>query len=859
MSVNFGRGNTERYYKVLNDPLLNISGSHTWLVCSTFEKYETTNNQYLIATGGYQAANAYCLLQNPGNANGMQYSFNTGTVPITPGRILNAPCLNFGRRNGTSLQVGYADVGRNPDIMVSTSVTKSGASNPTGDLLIGVNASLTATSYFSGVLSWVALLNVALTDQQIKDLAGRRDTLMVDYAANVVELWDFDTAAATITGKVAGLVATRQGSNWPRDLISNPLPTDVATPFPARPGPVTDSTLLLSTLRGMPNASWLKVNANTLGSVATPLAYRVAVGGQNPTAIIEEWGGGSWDFTRSKFYIWGGGHAGYPGNEVYSFDLNNLEWARNCLPSDMTNGGSGATYNAVDGYLNAPCAVHPYDNSEFLPIIDRHVSPGSGNFNTGNEYEIIGGVNTGPYLLDVSTLDSNKVAGTTGSNAKHTDPSDIEGTQSWQNRDWLVNALGYFAELNATTGVTAYDLNAGNDVILARSRSGSGTAGNLWRTEYNDLGDATQDFITLIGLQWVSNSPQSAGGYCPRRKLFVFLNSDTSYPIAFWNLNPATRTSQIDVRINSGTGFTDFQTWYNNLKTNQNIDINKLGMQYDSKRENFIVWSGGLDIWRITPPDSGTSSGWIFEQETVSSATSPNYTVTNGILGKWKYMPGYDACIGIMDNDTNKGDVWLYKPFDWEDPGQESIIPTTPAEISLSGLDATIRSSVAIRCDAVDIGLASFPAKIKMTASIIAVPGTISLSGVPSYVNSILSVLSGVGEFLFSSVQASIIMDAGLVKGVRITLNSRSTLQPVGTVSGCVVRWWDSVSAEGAPLFIDNDATISDGVLSIDLDGATSLPVDGLGYLVISKQNGTPAEDLHFAGRVPIVDITDMG
>lgn len=94
----------------------------------------------------------------------------------------------------------------------------------------------------------------------------------------------------------------------------------------------------------------------------------------------------------------------------------------------------------------------------------------------------------------------------------------------------------------------------------------------------------------------------------------------------------------------------------------------------------------------------------------------------------------------------------------------------------------------------------------------------------------------------------------GATKGVRVTLGDGTT--PAASLSGLSVRWWDGVPA-GAPDFEANSLTTdAQGLLEIDIDSATSLNLDDLGYLLVYKTGAAPADDLIAAGRTAVVDIS---
>lgn len=95
---------------------------------------------------------------------------------------------------------------------------------------------------------------------------------------------------------------------------------------------------------------------------------------------------------------------------------------------------------------------------------------------------------------------------------------------------------------------------------------------------------------------------------------------------------------------------------------------------------------------------------------------------------------------------------------------------------------------------------------------------------------------------------------APAVNGVTVTLYDGITAQ--ASVTGITARWWDSPTAEGAPLLkTDTASTDASGVLTLDLDAVTSLAVGAEGYLSLYKAGATAQDDLHFAGRLTVSDV----
>lgn len=95
------------------------------------------------------------------------------------------------------------------------------------------------------------------------------------------------------------------------------------------------------------------------------------------------------------------------------------------------------------------------------------------------------------------------------------------------------------------------------------------------------------------------------------------------------------------------------------------------------------------------------------------------------------------------------------------------------------------------------------------------------------------------------------------VKGVSLTLHSGQTAQ--ANMTGITACWWDTTdpSAFAAPVYSTTSAsTDASGVLTLDLDAGTSLSIGGAGFLLLYKAGAAATDDLLFAGRLNVQDIT---
>jgi len=89
-------------------------------------------------------------------------------------------------------------------------------------------------------------------------------------------------------------------------------------------------------------------------------------------------------------------------------------------------------------------------------------------------------------------------------------------------------------------------------------------------------------------------------------------------------------------------------------------------MDYDSVRGQFVLWKGDSEVWALTPPSQVSTVGWTLTPLMPDTANElpDTSTLTSGVMGKWKYAADQDIFLGV--NDARNGDVWIYKPDDWQ-------------------------------------------------------------------------------------------------------------------------------------------------------------------------------------------------
>lgn len=425
-------------------------------------------------------------------------------------------------------------------------------------------------------------------------------------------------------------------------------------------------------LSNLPENSWVQLNTNEFQDVWTPLALRpkppLAASVGSPHSIINAWSSMAWDSNRGNLIFWGGGHANYPGNDVYTWQTANLQWGRASLPSEVTlvNEAAGQ-YEAVDGVYNAPTSAHTYDNSEFLPQVDRFVTFGGANFNTGRHFVHTDGARTGPYFWDPAKADGSAVGGSTGSHVSPDLFTDILGGIMWQNRDNL--APQYSGDpkpglgLGFVNGTSAYTTEDGKDSLYLQSSS------RLFKYVVHDINDPAADTYEQVGRYFYHPfSGQGAGAYDPERKIFLRTANST---FTFWKMdNPsATNENEIFHPVVEGPAFDRSYLKY-------------YGMDYDPLRGRFLLWDGNPEVWSLTAPDDLVAGDWTLGAVAISTGDAPDISGHRSILGKWKYAAALDVFFGVFD--PYKGDIWAFKPSNWH-PEVVEPLPylVTPRQSSL--------------------------------------------------------------------------------------------------------------------------------------------------------------------------------
>jgi hypothetical protein len=422
---------------------------------------------------------------------------------------------------------------------------------------------------------------------------------------------------------------------------------------------------LRAALESAPAGAWLRINLNRFDEVWTPLEQRPNTPGYlNPAKVIHAWSSMAWDSNRDRLIFWGGGHANYSGNEVYTFDVRSARWRRESLPSDVWEPLGDSQFFAVDGPRNAPTSSHTYDNQEYLPRLDRFITFGGAKFNGKQKFVLEDGVTlTGPYLWNPNRAAADSVGGTEGSQVRPNLYPAVNGGQMWDDRDTVRNrGIGAVRpSADWVNSTSAYVENGAFDAVLVTEAPR--TQARLFRYTIGDVENPETDRWELLGVDSLGYGNQGAGAYDPVRKLYARTGKAASgWGLVVWSLAQPGPTNPSYFVVPTGS-----------------LSLNELfGMDFDTHRGAFVLWDGGPDVWYVTPPPSGVgqwsaqkapydTSGVLPSQDDGAfTSTDGTKTPQRGVLGKWKYAADYDVFFGVIN--PTAGNVWVYKPVDWTLP-----------------------------------------------------------------------------------------------------------------------------------------------------------------------------------------------
>jgi hypothetical protein len=422
-----------------------------------------------------------------------------------------------------------------------------------------------------------------------------------------------------------------------------------------------DLTRVQGILAATPAGGWVQVNTNVFssawptGSTAVSTLYTQG----SPASIEKAWAGFAWDSNSGQMLLWGGGHANYAGDEMYSWQASTGLWERESLPSKVLPipTSINGSYYVVDNA--APVAAHPFDGSIFLPVNNMFINFLGPSWNSGDRGKVyVNGVtsDSGPWMFDPTKGNANLVGGTTGSGY---DPS-TPGGNMWLNRygQWTGSEGPY-----APYVTTAYRNEAGKDVVYLTMDQGSSHFPLLVRYTVGDVRHGGLDKWETIGVTTNSVIRGGTATIDSRHNLMVRTAFDDSLSdLAIWDL---TKSNAANPNLN-----TDIPIKLTYADGSNFVTSDDMAIEYDSADDMFVIWDGSAKgmVWttRATYLANGQlKPTWIVSQLNSATAAQPDGNFLTGVYGKWKYIPELNAFMALdeFNDTTTDAGVWLYKPL----------------------------------------------------------------------------------------------------------------------------------------------------------------------------------------------------
>lgn len=462
---------------------------------------------------------------------------------------------------------------------------------------------------------------------------------------------------------------------------------------------------LVDLVAAAPENSWIKVNLNDFWTVWPPEDFqpcrnKAEPNPGTPSSVIGKWSSFAWDAARSRLILYGGGHANYDGNEVYIFDGNTRQWSLAFYPTDVELFDAATSeYVTVDGTLHSPVSAHTYDNSDYLPKLDRFVTFGGGAAHRGGSFVVHDGAATrpsGPYTLDLTNAGLGMVGGVTGSNVKRYSSANVnlQGANAWAVRDYYKDhpdpdgAIPFLR--GHVSSATAYAEENGHDVLYLTTYGGF----YLHRIEFVDA-DYRNDLISLVG--YPSQAPMDAVAtmaFDPVKRIALSLGQKTRSHFWGWDVSgPPVAGFGVTTAGLTGPGVA---AWLDAF-------VSMHGIDYDPVNSRFTMWSEGGQVFSLSHGGGSLSSNWSIEELRQNSGTpgvdrpktraeldqeafGAYQKADEGVNGKWKWASDLNAFVGLQHNYF--GNVWIYKPGSWVAPSstgsQTNLLPGPPRPAATS-------------------------------------------------------------------------------------------------------------------------------------------------------------------------------
>jgi hypothetical protein len=340
---------------------------------------------------------------------------------------------------------------------------------------------------------------------------------------------------------------------------------------------------------------WCQLPNTKLADVCPPASQYPAIqANEGCSAVINDWSGAVADQTRNRLVIWGGGHGGYFGNELYALDLNTSAMVRENDPSNVSGYDFSNCY-APSAYPDGrPVSRHTYDGIAYIAHADRMFAFSGAKAPCGYQDNDTWTLNLGavgtaplgqaaPWALMSPPLSGGQLRGAVGAVSDY-DP----------NTKWVI--------VDDSASLWAYDFDANRYTLL------------------NDSNAAIDYHMT--------------GRVDPKRKLFIVIGSAGSSGggVRVFDLGPGSSYAM--------------QDWTAQV-TGCDALIHAIypGLAYDPVQDRIVGWAGGDSVYLFDPGSKSCT--------TVTYAGGPGAQNANGTMGRFRYFSSLRVFAVVNDWKQN--------------------------------------------------------------------------------------------------------------------------------------------------------------------------------------------------------------
>lgn len=356
----------------------------------------------------------------------------------------------------------------------------------------------------------------------------------------------------------------------------------------------------------IPRSEMVRIQVDACKSSIIQKSYdRIGNGliGCNPD-IIMAYSGGVYDTKKHRLIVWGGGHSGYAGNEIYAFELTEGKWHRLTEPSppllEAEYDKETKRFSPISppwhdpAFPATPISVHSYDQLEYLPEQNMLFAAGGATY-SGNGY-----ATSLTWLFDLS----------------QSNPA------GWQQADPMPGkAYGLF-EYNMSS---AYD--PFSKKVILRGYTKAGTFDPLTKK------------WTLVNIGLPSRRLGSVGELDPKRRKFVVIGGGSSELYDVDRHGALEKPQALD-----SSGDKEIEQCY------------APGFAYDSKADRLVAWCTKGDVYSLNM-ETRTWKRHLAKSEVTPGDPEKTYGI-RGTWGRFRYMPEYNAYIVVNGNRQN---VFVYR------------------------------------------------------------------------------------------------------------------------------------------------------------------------------------------------------